>query len=303
MAAATVCEIWRYPVKSMAGERLHSTKVGERGLYGDRGWAVRNDTTGEIHNAKRFPILMQCAARYRVQPDADQIPDVDVTLPDGTTLGSDSPVLSARLSQLMGRHVSLIRREPATNKAFYRRREPGAALAGRLAASRTMRRILQRVLGRQLRVEFGREPDEPMPDLGDISATLFEFYTPPGTFFDMLPIHVLATSTLQAMAALNPSASWDVRRFRPNFLLEIGPKAPAHVERDWIGHMVWVGGCAIRGEILTVRCAMAMHGQRDLPRDRSILRTIVRDADQCLGLYGSIVRAGSASVGDPVTVA
>lgn len=303
MTAGTIREIWRYPVKSMAGEGLDRTEVGDRGLFGDRGWAVRNDETGEIHNAKRFPALMQCAARYRTDPDADHIPDVDITFPDGTVLGSDSPLLRERLSELMERRVSLRRLEPAMNKAFYRRRKPGAALVGRLAASRMMRRILQRAVERQLRVELGREPDEPMPDLRDVPATLFEFYTPPGTFFDLLPIHVLTTSTLQAMAALNAAASWDIRRFRPNILVETLPAVGPHVERNWVGRTVRIGGFAIRGEMPTVRCAMAMHAQRHLPRDPSILRTIVRDADQCLGLYASIAATGAASVGDPVSIA
>lgn len=166
-----------------------------------------------------------------------------------------------------------------------------------------MRRILQHAIERQLRVEFGREPDEPMPDLSDMPAAVFEFYTPPDTFLDVLPIHVLTTSTLQAMEALNAAASWDVRRFRPNILVETGSEVTAHVERNWIGRTGQIGGFAIRAEIPTVRRAMAMHAQRDLPQDSSILRTIVRHADQCLGLYASIVAAGTASVGDPVSIA
>ncbi len=297
----TVHEIWRYPVKSMAGERLGRTAVGERGLYGDRGWAVLNDATGEIHNAKRFPVLMQCAARYRAEPGADDVPDVDITFPDGTTLGSDSPVVGVRLSELMEQRVSLRRIEPATNKAFYRRRQPGAALIGKLAAWRTMRRIIQRAAESQLRPAFGREPNEPMPDLSDLPGSAFEFYTPPGTFFDVAPIHVLTTSTLAAMAALNSAASWDVRRFRPNILLDTTRQSAAY-EHDWIGHTIRIGGFAIRGEMRTIRCAMTMHPQVDLPRDPSVLRTIVRDADQCLGLYASIVATGIAAIGDPVSI-
>lgn len=301
MMIGTVREIWRYPVKSMQGERLAGAKVGDRGLHGDRGWAVRNDETGEIHNAKRFPILMQCAARYRTEPYTDYIPDVDITFPDGTTFCSDSPRVSDFLSDLMGRRVSLRRLEPASNRAFYRRREPAAALVGKLAASRTMRRILQRAVERQLRIDFGREADEPMPDLRDMPAAVFEFYTPPGTYFDVLPIHVLTTSTLHAMAVLNPAALWDVRRFRPNILMDTGAETNAHVERDWMGRTIQIGGFAIRGELPTVRCAMAAHAQGHLPRDPSVLRTIVREADQCLGLYASIVAAGCASIGDAVS--
>lgn len=66
---------------------------------GDRGWGIRDDATGEIHNAKRHPILMQCSAVYRAAPRADHIPQVDITLPEGTTVSSDSQPLS----ELIGR--------------------------------------------------------------------------------------------------------------------------------------------------------------------------------------------------------
>jgi uncharacterized protein YcbX len=65
VAEATVREIWRYPVKSMAGERLPACAVGPNGLAGDHGWAVIGVESGEIHNAKRFPRLMQCTSVYR----------------------------------------------------------------------------------------------------------------------------------------------------------------------------------------------------------------------------------------------
>lgn len=62
----------------MAGERLEYSDVGWHGLWGDRGWAVRSEDTGQIHNAKRFPRLMQCAATYREAPTGDRIPHVDI---------------------------------------------------------------------------------------------------------------------------------------------------------------------------------------------------------------------------------
>src|SRR5438128_6074030 len=98
MGVGHVREIWRYPVKSMAGERLDHGHVGAQGLWGDRGWAIRNESSGEIHDAKRHPILMQCSAVYRVEPRADHIPHVEIMLPDGSTVSSDSPAVSQRLS-------------------------------------------------------------------------------------------------------------------------------------------------------------------------------------------------------------
>ena len=307
MGVGRVREIWRYPVKSMAGERLECSHVGSYGLWGDRGWGIRDDATGEIHNAKRHPILMQCSAAYRAEPRDDQIPHVVITLPDGATVSSDSPVVSQRLSDLMGRRVTLRPVQPAADTAYYRRPEPGVALVSRLWAYRPTRRLLQRLIvrgqtERDLREAFGREPDEPLPDLSEVPAAIWEFYTPPGTYFDVFPIHILTTSTLRLMSRLNPAASWDVRRFRPNLLVDTGSMTGA-VENDWVNRTIHVGGFAVKGELPTIRCAMPMHPQAGLSRDPSVLRTIVREANQCLGLYASVVESGRVSTDDAVELA
>ena len=304
MESGRVREIWRYPVKSMLGERLERGYAGAGGLLGDRGWALRDEDTGEIHNAKRYPILMRCAAAYREEPRAGSVPHVGITLPDGSTISSDSPHVSRRLSDLIGRRVTLRPLQPAADTAYYRRRDPGAALLGRVAQYRPIRRLIQRVfirgrMAQELREVFGREPDEALPDFSDAPATVFEFYTPPGTYFDLFPIHLLTTSSLRLMSGLNPGAIWDVRRFRPNVLIDTGSSAEA-VENQWVNRAVRIGGFVVRGELLTVRCAMPMHAQADLPRDPTVLRTIVREAAQCLGLYASVIEPGSVAVGDAV---
>ena len=58
-------ELWRYPVKSMAGEQLESCTVGTLGVPADRGWAIRDETKGETTSGKLIPLLMQCEARFR----------------------------------------------------------------------------------------------------------------------------------------------------------------------------------------------------------------------------------------------
>jgi uncharacterized protein YcbX len=177
---------------------------------------------------------------------------------------------------------------------------------GRIAQSKVGRRFLQWAIehgaGGDLRTEFGRTADEPLPDLREIPPEGFEFYTPPGTYFDLFPIHLLTTSALDTMQRLNAGAEWDVRRFRPNLLVETGGALSGHVERNWRGHRIRIGGFEAAGELPTVRCAMPMHAQRGLPRDPSVLRTIVREADQCLGLYASVTRPGRVAVRDSVDV-
>ena len=102
MRIGTVKQIWRYPVKSMAGEQLETCTVGLNGVLGDRGWAVRDETAGEITNGKRFPLLMRCSARYHEAPANGAIPHVDMLFPDGLVLSSDVSDINARLTELLG---------------------------------------------------------------------------------------------------------------------------------------------------------------------------------------------------------
>ena len=88
MRIGTIKQIWRFAVKSMAGEQLDVCTVGMRGIPGDRGWVVRDETAGKLATGSRFPLLMQCAARYREPPVNGSVPHVDMRLPDGTQIGA-----------------------------------------------------------------------------------------------------------------------------------------------------------------------------------------------------------------------
>jgi uncharacterized protein len=305
MLIGVVKQISRYAVKSMAGEKLAECSVGALGIPGDRGWAIRDEKTGETTNAKHFPLLMQCAARYREAPASDFIPHVDIIFPDGTTLGSDLADINERLSERLGKPVSLWSRRPAEDTEFYRRKSKTARVFGRLARFRAFRAALPTLtsFGRahaDLQEAFSREPGEPVPDLSILPPEILEFTSPRGTFFDAFPIHLMTTASLELMARLNPEATWDMRRFRPNFLIETKPEIKGLVEAEWSGRKLRVGEVELTCEIPTPRCGMTIQAQEGLEKDPSILRTIVKDADQNLGIYASVVSAGEIRVGDLV---
>jgi uncharacterized protein YcbX len=281
-----VSEIWRYPVKSMAGERLDHCTLGPLGLTGDRGWALRDETVGEIRGAKKLHGLMMCGARYLDEPTDDRIPAVAMTLPDGSRITSDDPEASARLSEVLGKPVTLWSRRPPADREHYRRRPPDDP-----------------DLEKELRSVFGRTPDEPLPDLSVLPPEIFEFVSPLGTYFDAMPLHLLASTSLAALAEKNPSASFDRRRFRPNFLIEPADGAAGFVEREWCGSTLRIGAAVVRVEMPTARCVMTTLPQADLPKDPSVLRTVVRDGGQNLGVYASIVTTGEVKTGDAVALA
>lgn len=102
------------------------------------------------------------------------------------------------------------------------------------------------------------------------------------------------------MKHLNSSAEWDRLRFRPNFLIETAPEFSGLVETEWAGRILKIGDLRLRCTIPTMRCGMTMHAQGDLPRDPTVLRSIVREADQNLGVYASVESPGRVHRGDPV---
>jgi uncharacterized protein YcbX len=104
-----VLELWRYPVKSLGGERVDAADVGAEGLAGDRRWALFDLDTGFGLTARRVPELLFASARL-----ADD-GGVAVVLPDGTVTADD-----AVLSAWTGRRVAL---RPADEQGGARRYE------------------------------------------------------------------------------------------------------------------------------------------------------------------------------------
>ena len=100
-----VLELWRYPVKSLLGERLDRAEVESHGIPGDRGRALVDPSTGEVLTARRVPDMLFATGRLRADGD------VEVVLPDGTVTADD-----AVLSAWAGRPVAL---RAAVDGAFH----------------------------------------------------------------------------------------------------------------------------------------------------------------------------------------
>ncbi len=305
MIVGRVQQIWRHAVKSMAGEKLQACEVGFKGIPGDRGWAVRDESKGEITNGKRIPLLMQCTATYREAPASGVNTEADIVLSDGTITATDDADVHVHLSRVLGKQVTLWPLQPASATEFYRRAGASARIAGRLTRFSSFRSLLPALtsfgtMNRQMREMFSREAGEPIPDLSKMPQEVLEFTSPLGTYFDAFPINVLTTASLQKMAQLNPSAIWDVRRFRPNFLIETSEELEGLVEAGWAGRGLRVGEVELKLEILCARCGMTTHPQKDLPKDSSVLRTIVKEGKQNMGVYASVTSGGRVNVGDVV---
>jgi uncharacterized protein YcbX len=273
--------IWLHPVKSMIGAPVEAAELTERGLVGDREWALRDLTTGGIANTRQTPGIMQFAA----SGTADH---VVITLPGGAVTTSSDSDVDQVLSAALGRPVRLEALRPASDTDFFRRPAPPAdAPPADLMA--TLREI------------FARDEDEPLPDFSKFAPEVMEFETPPGSFVDCYPLLVMTTSALRSLEAAVPDSVIDIRRFRPNIVIDTGDE-PGHPELAWTGRRLAIGDTVI--EIINdcPRCAaITKEISPDIPTDRAILRHVVRDLGQAVGAYARVVTPGHLSVGSPVS--
>src|SRR3954467_7501958 len=124
MTIGQVVELWRYPVKSLGGGRVEQAELGPRGVLADRRWAVRDLERDVTASARQLPVLLTATARYLgpVPPDAGpgNVPEVEITFPDGVVLSSRDDGVHAKLSELAGREVRLTALPPADDTSLHR---------------------------------------------------------------------------------------------------------------------------------------------------------------------------------------
>jgi len=293
MMVGSVAELWRFPVKSMKGERLERAQLTEAGLVGDRAYALIDADTGKVVSAKSvklFPDLLACRAAFTEPPQAGrEVPPVRIDLPDGTSVTSDSKDVDRALSAHFRRDVKLVRAAPDdfTIDQYHPDLED-------LDPAGHRDTIVEQKLGSAFFAEVGL----PSP-------------VAVGSFFDLFPLSVMTTSTLAQLNELRPQSRFEQRRFRMNVIVDT--KEAGFVENDWVGRGLAIGN-AVRVNVALPdpRCVMTTLAQDELPRDNDILRTLTRhnriqvgNAGQfpCAGVYAVIEAPGTVQTGDRVTVA
>lgn len=108
-----VSALWRFPVKSMRGERMDRSEFTPNGLVGDRGYALVDEESGQVVSAvkfKRYPRIFAFRAAYLEPPRVGQdLPAVAIEMPDGREVRSDAKDANALISEQLGCPVRLVR--------------------------------------------------------------------------------------------------------------------------------------------------------------------------------------------------
>ncbi len=240
-----VKEMWIYPIKSMQGMSVSHASCGEKGLFGDRQYALQKVDTGHIASAKyppKWKKLPSCKASYESVPLVNK-PDplVTITFPDGRVVQNDDPHIDDIFSDFLDREVRLISQVPSSP----------TIQADRSPAEEKTNTVIR---------------DEAM---GTASTK--------DTFFDHAPVHVITTSTLETLSSLQTGSFFNSRRFRPNIVLLTEGANEMFPENFWPGqNMLIYPDITLKIVDPTPRCVVTTLPQGELSYDRQILRTIAK---------------------------
>jgi uncharacterized protein YcbX len=289
-AVGTITGLWRFPVKSMLGEDLDAVDVSEGGIAGDRAYALVDKETRKVASAKHpklWPDLLRCRAAFVEPPrPGEEPPPVRIDLADGSSVMSDATDVDAVLSSFCGREVELARAAPDdfTIDQYHPDQENLDPEGHRDEVAET-----------RLGAAFFNQQGLP-------SAV------PEGSFFDLFPISVLTTSSLDQLTQLQPQSSFDVRRFRMNVIVET--PASGFVENTWLDRSLDIGDdVQLAVAIPDPRCVMTSVAQEDLPKDPQILKTLAQHNRidvagsglyPCAGVYAVVGSTGTMRTGDRV---
>ncbi|MBI3667340.1 MAG: MOSC domain-containing protein [Acidobacteria bacterium] len=265
--AGRIISLWRYPVKSMMGGELNAAEVTERGLAGDRAYALLDPATGKVVSAKnprKWPRMFEFHAAYSAPPRAGEpAPPLRIMLPDGEIVRSEQGDVNEVLSRALERPVKLVSAAPQAPSL-----------------------------------------EEYWPDIEGLArrGTVTDEAMPAGVFFDCAVIHLLTTATIDRLRELYPAGRFGIRRFRPNLVVECDSGETGFVENAWIGQRLAIGEVMLRVTGPCPRCVMTTLPQGDLPRDPGILRTAVQHNEAHVGIYAAVERGGIIRRGDVVRV-
>jgi hypothetical protein len=262
----------------------------KRGIPGDRAWALKDEERGGIKGGKRFPQLMSMTPAFASEPNEQNIsPKVSITVANGQVVTSSDADINTVLSEAVGSPVSLWPILPEDQLEHYLRPPMDESVD----------------VEAYYREIFARNPDEPLPDVSLFPEEVLKYESPPGSYFDAFPILIMSKASLihlnEVAAAAGGESNFDVRRFRPNILLDLTDiDANGFPENQWMGRRAKIGSAVIKFEMPCPRCVMTTHGFDDLPKDAKIMRHLVKENDGNLGAYVSIETPGTFAQGDVI---
>lgn len=275
MTTYSIAELWRYPVKSMGGERVESLELRVSAVVGDRRWAVRNTETGKIASAKRprpYGQLLEWSAS--IHADGRVI----VTAPEGRKFAAGSGELDAALTEALGEPVQVVEVEEGREETY------------------------------------GSEwPEIPGTVLSDVEIDLpVAVLTEKTSFVDASAVHIIVNQSMTHLASLLDGVKLGVRRFRPNIVLDAHDDTGSVEFADlaWKDLDIKIGDTGLRIADATPRCVMTTLAQPGYDQAKSVLQVLASTARKefdfgafaCFGTNAEVTAAGTIHIGDTLTI-
>jgi MOSC domain-containing protein len=271
----TVAELWRYPVKSMLGEQRSNLLITERGVVGDRAWALRDPATGRIASAKKHPRLLGFRATYEIEPTTETPGRIRVDAPDGRSFRPEDEGASSLVSEILGHRLQFDNQAGVDERTTIDRETVfGDLPVGSLKPDWT---------------------PETMPDYFQLAA---------GSFLEIGAVYLLTSGSVDHLRVLRgEDAVVDRVRFRPNIYIESTASWTGFVEDTWLESSLAIGDEVTCCDFeRTLWCVTSTLAQESIPRDLGILRTLAQHHDGCLGVYAAVSASGYVRVGDEVAL-
>jgi uncharacterized protein YcbX len=254
----SVVSLFRYPVKSMAGEQIKSTVITKKGLLGDRSYALIDSTTNKIISAKnprKWKNIFKYYAKYIKEPTLNTVADVEITFPNKLRVQSTQEDIDQILSAAFDSKIQLTS-----------------------------------IVPKKVQLEECFADIEEIKQKGSVTDANMAN----GTFFDLGTIHILTTSTIRKLGELYDDGDFHINRFRPNIVIDLNSKEIGFIENDWLGKKISIG----KEVILKIkehcpRCVMTTLEQDNLAKDINILKTIIKKNKGNLGIYADVVQGGT----------
>lgn len=280
----TTVQLYRYPIKSMLGERIDRAGVTMVGLAGDRAHAFVDVASAKVASAKR-PQLWRDLLAFKATTEPKSAPTgepiVRITGPDGRTMLTTDADVGDKISRALGRSVRLVARRP--DGIEIERSHPDVVVRDGVGSEATFD-VLPLGMG-----------------------------APAGGFFDYAPLHIMCTASLARVAEAAPDSRIEAPRYRPNVIID-NQDGEAFAENAWVGQELRLGrDLVLRVIAPTPRCAIPTlrHGNA-LPADARALKALARlnraefldfGMQPCLGAYAEVVHPGEIGCGDTVRFA
>jgi uncharacterized protein YcbX len=209
---------------------------------------------------------------------------VAVRFPDGRVATSQEEA-NEMISEYLGQPIRLHPLESPENSQHYQLSKP----------------LDEAELARMLGIQAGQDgPDFSGYD-PELVALLGEYACPPGTYYDVFPLHLLTTASLDYMSEVSGTL-FDRRRFRPSLVVETASGIDGLAEFDWVGNDLRIGEVQLRIESRTIRCSMPAREQVQLNLDQNpaIAKSLYQTTNRFLGVNVSVVKPGRLKEGDSI---